>query len=515
MIVFANPYTTVCRQWQTAFEPIIYSDLIVYSDETHKDDGQEGISLAHLQKLTTGAGAMRRAYIRTLRKLSLWEQNHRLSLDLGLRGRRVGEKPTPEPNTSYSSIAGDYRHDFTTGRTDAVPPYRARLHNNDASVLAYASCVGKLSFTNKRVAYNALGECRHRYHQIWAGTVAQIFQHCPAVTELYLNLDEWVRPDHLDYIQARREAVSELFSNAPRSLRVLHYTNQSENPWKDSLPALNVLSTEVDTLAINLQGLSISLRELKLEYTSLTLDFLWPLDNVGHPLSSTASLNWPNLTRMEFNYVPPWLPSGQWLALPTPDDQEQIDKIEDWEEEICDWESGCVDRSTNDDEQFHRFFISLGYAARHMPLLRSIEFELNHNPTTSFNFKRDSDTTTAKWESDADPEYRPDERVAKAWGFQLKDMEITGPWDLQSIGWQYHVHLTKCQVYLDIFPLNEQEELQIAMRLSLAFILFLLAVTVNWRGNPLADPSAETMADILLSPFNAMPSFAFGSIALY
>ncbi|QRD84921.1 hypothetical protein F9C07_2166166 [Aspergillus flavus] len=473
------PYTTVCRQWQTAFEPIIYSDLIVYSDETHKDDGQEGISLAHLQKLTTGAGAMRRAYIRTLRydilvpfelldwitckrepieqysmansvreandwafqtaiidifrKLSLWEQNHRLSLDLGLRGRRVGEKPTPEPNTSYSSIAGDYRHDFTTGRTDAVPPYRARLHNNDASVLAYASCVGKLSFTNKRVAYNALGECRHRYHQIWAGTVAQIFQHCPAVTELYLNLDEWVRPDHLDYIQARREAVSELFSNAPRSLRVLHYTNQSENPWKDSLPALNVLSTEVDTLAINLQGLSISLRELKLEYTSLTLDFLWPLDNVGHPLSSTASLNWPNLTRMEFNYVPPWLPSGQWLALPTPDDQEQIDKIEDWEEEICDWESGCVDRSTNDDEQFHRFFISLGYAARHMPLLRSIEFELNHNPTTSFNFKRDSDTTTAKWESDADPEYRPDERVAKAWGFQLKDMEITGPWDLQSI----------------------------------------------------------------------------------
>ncbi|QMW33329.1 hypothetical protein G4B84_008760, partial [Aspergillus flavus NRRL3357] len=226
--------------------------------------------------------AFQTAIIDIFRKLSLWEQNHRLSLDLGLRGRRVGEKPTPEPNTSYSSIAGDYRHDFTTGRTDAVPPYRARLHNNDASVLAYASCVGKLSFTNKRVAYNALGEC-------------------------------------------------------------------------------------------------------------------------------------------------------QWLALPTPDDQEQIDKIEDWEEEICDWESGCVDRSTNDDEQFHRFFISLGYAARHMPLLRSIEFELNHNPTTSFNFKRDSDTTTAKWESDADPEYRPDERVAKAWGFQLKDMEITGPWDLQSI----------------------------------------------------------------------------------
>ncbi|KAK6814477.1 hypothetical protein RU639_009355 [Aspergillus parasiticus] len=411
------PYTTVCRQWQAAFEPFIYADLIVYSDETYKDEGQEGISLAQFQKLTAGAGAIRRAWIRTLRYdilvpfelldwttckrepieqysmanpvreandwafqtaiidifgiLSLWEQNHRLSLDLGLQGRRVGEKPAPEPNTSYSSIAGDYRHDFTTGRTDAVPPYRARLHNNDASVLAYASCVGKLSFTNERVAFNALGECRHPYHQIWA--------------------DEWVRPDHLEYIQARREAVSELFSNAPRSLRVLHYANQFENPWKDTLPALNVLSTGADTLAINLQNL-------------------------------------------KFNYAPPWLPSGQWFTLPTPEDQEHIDNIEDWEEEICDWESGCVYRSINDDEQFHRFFISLGYAARHMPLLRSIEYDLNHGTPTTFSFKRDTGTAIAEWDSAADPEYRPDKRVAKAWGFRLNEMEFTGPWDLKSIG---------------------------------------------------------------------------------
>lgn len=46
----------------------------------------------------------------------------------------------------------------------------------------------------------------------------------------------------------------------------------------------------VDTVAINLQNLSISLRQLKLEYTSLTLDFLWPLDDAGHLLSSSASL---------------------------------------------------------------------------------------------------------------------------------------------------------------------------------------------------------------------------------
>ncbi|KAE8316430.1 hypothetical protein BDV41DRAFT_573712 [Aspergillus transmontanensis] len=472
------PYKTVCRQWQTAFEPFIYADLIVYSDETHKDEGQEGISLAHFQKLTSGAGAMRRPWVRklwydilvpfelldwTTRKeeteqysvanpireandrafqaaiidlfgiLSSWEQNNRLSLDLGLRGCRVGEEPAPEPNTQYFELAGDYRHDFTTGRTRAVPPYRARLHNNVASILAYASCVDKLSFTNEWVAFNARGERRHRYHQIWAGTVAQIVQHCPTVTELYLNLDEWVRPDHLEYIQARREAVSELFSNAPRSLRVLHYANQFENPWKDTLPALNVLSTGADTLAINLQNLSISLRELKLEYTSLTLDFLWPLDDAGPPLSSRASSYLPNLTSIEFNYAPPWLPSGQWFTLPTPEDQEQTDNIEDWEEEICDWESGSVYQSINDDEQFHRFFISLGYAARHMPLLRSIEYDLNHGTPTTFSFKRDSGTAIAEWDSAADPEYRPDKRVAKAWGFRLNEMEFTGPWDLKSI----------------------------------------------------------------------------------
>ncbi|KAB8276092.1 hypothetical protein BDV30DRAFT_46954 [Aspergillus minisclerotigenes] len=37
--------------------------------------------------------AFQTAIIDIFRILSLWEQNHRLSLDLGLRGRRVGEKP--------------------------------------------------------------------------------------------------------------------------------------------------------------------------------------------------------------------------------------------------------------------------------------------------------------------------------------------------------------------------------------------------------------------------------------
>ncbi|GMF91630.1 unnamed protein product [Aspergillus oryzae] len=87
---------------------------------------------------------------------------------------------------------------------------------------------------------------------------------------------------------------------------------------------------------------------------------------------------------------------SQWLTLPAPEDQEQIDNIEDWEEEICDWESGCVYRSINDDEQFHRFFIFLGYAARHMPLLRSIEYDLNHGTPTTFSFKRDSGTAIAE-----------------------------------------------------------------------------------------------------------------------
>lgn len=55
------PYTCVCRLWQTNFESLIYSSLVVYSDDEHKEEGQPGISLADFQRLTSSDGVRRQA----------------------------------------------------------------------------------------------------------------------------------------------------------------------------------------------------------------------------------------------------------------------------------------------------------------------------------------------------------------------------------------------------------------------------------------------------------------------
>ncbi|KAJ5860060.1 uncharacterized protein N7529_007370 [Penicillium soppii] len=252
------PCTCVCRLWQTNFESLIYSSLVVYSDDEHKEEGQPGISLADFQRLTSGDGVGRQAWIRNLdynilvpyelldwttrkewrdpeaycienpvRKandlafqtamLSLfhtlhsWESNQTpyLKLNLALRGRRRGS--TPEPRTEDWDIAGEYCWDYKTGRTFSVPPYRAQFLNDD---LPFVPCIEKLSFKNHDPGWGD-------HHQIWTGVVQTIIQHCPKLVELELNLNEWVRPDHLEYIQLRRAALSSLIGSIPRSLRVL------------------------------------------------------------------------------------------------------------------------------------------------------------------------------------------------------------------------------------------------------------------------------------------------------
>lgn len=94
----------------------------------------------------------------------------------------------------------------------------------------------------------------------------------------------------------------------PSSLKVFDFTNELEAPWKDMMPALNVLSSDTDSLATTMRDLSINLRSLKLHNTALTLDFLCPIDSDGKP--NIPDLHWPHLETIELNYVPCWLPSG-------------------------------------------------------------------------------------------------------------------------------------------------------------------------------------------------------------
>jgi hypothetical protein len=88
-------------------------------------------------------------------------------------------------------------------------------------------------------------------------------------------------------------------------------------------------------------------------------------------------------------------------------------------------------------EHFHRLFISLGHAARRMPRLKTIEFSIPSSAVGEFKFVvsgRGGDGSRAGAEagsttfSDEMPRlvsssgYRPDQRVAEAWGYELDSL---------------------------------------------------------------------------------------------
>ncbi|PWY95960.1 hypothetical protein BO94DRAFT_552770 [Aspergillus sclerotioniger CBS 115572] len=447
------PYTTVCRRWQAAFEPFIHSrNVIIHSDDLLDGDPQQEISLDRFATLTSGTGTVRRPWIRHLqyniivpyelpdwtsrkhkgyrlknpvrdandqafksaiinlfRVLSTWDRTHRLSLQLGLLGRHPGE----EPYTSYMSDAWEYTWDFRNGRTKATKPYRACFPDDDASMLPDVPCIDILSFLN-------IGDPeKGSDHQIWAKAIFQIVQHCPTITKLHVDRNYLTRPDQLEYIQARRQAVSNGLALIPQTLKVFDFINQLEEPWKDTMPALNVLSSESDNLAMTIRNLSFGLRVLKLRCTALSMDFLCPIDDDGQP--TAPSLHWPHLETIELLSLISHL-AGKWLLYPTPNDETRIAAISDWEYEICHSEEGCISRPVMDIEQFHRLFISLGHAARHMPRLASIDFQLESEISLTFSFGHSAEGIRVNWSSRVD--YRPDERAAAAWGFSEDSLEL-------------------------------------------------------------------------------------------
>ncbi|KGO75011.1 hypothetical protein PITC_032490 [Penicillium italicum] len=460
------PCTSVCRSWQAAFEPFLYSNIAVYCG-THKQKGQRGISLTQFQKLTSGDGAIRQTWVRTLeydiltpyeildwttrkeignskdycvdnyiRKandlafqnamvmlfqvLRPWDQSGRLKIYLYLRGYRFN--PAPEPYTQQSDIAGEYRWNYTNGHKFSIPPYRAQFIN-EISDLASIPCIEKLSFLNRDPSWD-------QHHQISTGAVQTILQCCPRISELELDLDEWVRPDHLGYIQARRAALSSLIGSTPRSLRVLHYEGNADAPWKPAMPPLNVIPSGVDSMSSNLRDLSVHLRELKLMNTTIAYDFLCPLDKEGKPEPGSLHLNWPNLEILELESVPPWLPSGEPTFHNTPEAQAEIDNVEDWEDVICDAEAGWGWPELRTEEHFHRLLISLGYAARRMPRLKTMKFELESHHKFNLHLRNTVDEIIFGWK--CHPGYQPDSRVAKAWNFTLDDVRTDFGYEVES-----------------------------------------------------------------------------------
>jgi hypothetical protein len=230
---------------------------------------------------------------------------------------------------------------------------------------------------------------------------------------------------------------------------VFSSTGAADHPWHNTLPALDFRISNIDDVSKNLRTLSFSLRELKLEYMCLDMDFLCPLDDSGGPTSEISSLHWPYLATITLETVPEHLPSGndsrpsemyqaaceltwiysigEWLfacGLEPEDDLEFPDPTTGNPRDIftSHWlaEGFPIARDEMKPEYFHRLFISLGYAARRMPLLKTISVLLCPAvPYPTFDF----DGTTRglsgagpapiiKFESNL--AYSPDERVAAA-----------------------------------------------------------------------------------------------------
>ncbi|KAL3469706.1 hypothetical protein BJX99DRAFT_267950 [Aspergillus californicus] len=461
------PCIPVNRHWRAALEPLLYPILTVYSSEEYKDEGQEGIPLAHFKSLTSGPNTHRRSWIREIRyeilvpfelgdwetetddsvkyiinnpirrlndeafqdavvelfrELSDWDSAHRISLRLELRSQRPDENDeAPERDTWYSSYAHKEYPEEETYR--AIEPYRARFLVEDGASspsLESGPCIQELAFKN---VFDR--DKRDHLHQIWAGCALDIARYCPTLEELDLDLDEWVRPDFLKYIRCRRDTVAKGLEDLPPTLRVLRYKNSLEEPWNNTMSALNVLSTDVDVLALNLRMLSFSLRELVISKTSLPLDFLCPLDETGEPIPDLETREWPNLRKLELINTPAALPSGKWLMRPNPGFQKRRKRISPTNEgEISEYEEidGEPFCPSPDTEGFDRLCISLGYAFRRMPQVTAIGFNVTGSCFYHivYRFDERSGDWILEWESHA--RYRPDERVARAWGFEWGDL---------------------------------------------------------------------------------------------
>lgn len=108
--------------------------------------------------------------------------------------------PIMEPGAEHYPTASAYRSfDRYTGMHNIpIPPYRARFTNNMPELyLVHVPCIDTLAVTNG-------GHDKNHLRQIWTGAIQTIIEHCPSLTELELDLNEWVRPDYLQYIQERR-----------------------------------------------------------------------------------------------------------------------------------------------------------------------------------------------------------------------------------------------------------------------------------------------------------------------
>ncbi|KAL2845204.1 hypothetical protein BJY01DRAFT_263698, partial [Aspergillus pseudoustus] len=467
-------YALVCRNWQAAFEPYIYDQLCVHSEDYLTGKGI--ITLAHFQSLTstTHHAIARRKMVREIiyrvilpfdlpdyksivtrargptykldnavrianddtfkagvlnlfNILTSWGAECRLTLCLRTIGR---DEDVIEPGTERVSSASDY-YDYARGKW-AVRPYRAQFpksigvgQQQQHPQLPSALCVGSLEFEGPYF----MGDRIHRYEKpVWPEAACCIAQACPAFSHFRWEAEDDIRPDHLDYMQQRRESFANGLLRLPSTLRKFEFLQTPEPVFHQSFSAPLLAPSAIDLFSTNLRIISVRLEKLLLCAVPLANDFLCPLDSHGEPRGEC--MVWPNLKELEIQRGN-FLPEGVWLLDPTSDTEDA--GIDDLDDSASDYTEQLEDFMANDffcyravlkTELCHLANISLGYAARCMPRLESIDFYFTFMPDTFFAFEREEagegNVATLMWKGKCG--YRPDERVARAWGFKLGEV---------------------------------------------------------------------------------------------
>jgi hypothetical protein len=221
-------YVLVCRRWQAVFEPLLYSKVCVRSEDFKLDKGT--MSLDKFRSLTSGP-ASRRTFIRDVdytvvipyqlddyetvkRKatyneqnvvrdanneafeegivalfttLSSWGKNHQINLRL----KALGREDVLEPRTREEFRV--YHWQNVLDGEIVVRPYHARFPNDDSSTIPQIDCVRHLGFYSPNF--------------IWGGAALQLARCCSGLRGLFLVTKGKVRPDHLSYIQERRQGI--------------------------------------------------------------------------------------------------------------------------------------------------------------------------------------------------------------------------------------------------------------------------------------------------------------------
>ncbi|KAL2784483.1 hypothetical protein BJX66DRAFT_329964 [Aspergillus keveii] len=436
--------TRVCRQWQPVFERRIYNKVRVYSEEVQKKKGSYNrVSFPHFQALVSNQNEYRRSFVRKLEYtviipyevptyqatkqandqafravlyeffefLTSWE-GPQLTVALGVKGR----EETQEPETNAHKSVWEWQNEFYGDRV--VLPYGARLPGG-VTMLPEVSCVEHLEFD-------------HTAYDIWIGTIMQIAECCVALKRLDVDTMYRVRPDHLDFMRKRRQALASGLAKLPKTLEVFRCEGANEWPWSNTLPALDLrpANSEIDDLSVSIRSLSCRLRELHLDGMSVDMNLLFPLDDSGTPRPDAFSLHWPHLERVIFHMAPMHLPSGEWLFEPeleTGNEEELPDPSTGDEIFENTWLVGDYEicREVMNTEHFHRLFISIGYAARRMPRLKTIEFSIPSSAVGEFKFVVSG--RGGSWDGGmprlkSSSTYRPDRRVAEAWGYDLDSL---------------------------------------------------------------------------------------------